>query len=150
MCGSPYRRVRSRQACVCQSNERQRRVPDGREAGLHTQCLVLLEDQIVQLLQSPAHLGRIIGITQAAQANDRVNHGRKDRPNAIAIGKVFEQPGFGPLQRRGPDRSEAPGFQPFDHLVQGQEEVRRSQAAARRRVRPKRRLGRFEKELPNA
>src|SRR5204863_1718472 len=68
---------------------------DRGEARLHAQRLVLFDLQAPQLLELAHHLRMVRGISEAAQREDRVDDGRKDRAEAAALFQPGEDPGLG-------------------------------------------------------
>src|SRR5205085_3526275 len=123
------------------------------------------------------HLGRIVGIAQTVQADDRVDDRWVDRADAVAVLKMLKQPGPGTLEshrsqpgKRGQMESERPypvdSFllrrldlpqPPFyfprskqlENAVQHQEGVGPAEPAFGGRVRPLRCLRRLQEQLPN-
>ena len=158
---APNRRMLSRDAGVRQGDQGQGGIPDRRKAGLHAERVVFLDFQLVELLHGPAHFRRLVGVAQAAQADDRVNHGRKDRAHAVAFREMVEEPflraaqGKQPHQGQGPQierrpggagrcRSFAilPGVELLQDPVEREEGVGPRNQALAGRVRPLRQIGR--------
>ena len=132
-----------------QGVERQSRIPDRREAGLHAERVFFLDHQVIELLQRPDHLRRLVRHAEAAQTDDGVNDGRENGADAVAIGEVLAHPRGRALHGTLPDDLRAPILQPLDDLVDGQEEVGEGEEPFARRVRPERLVLCFEKQLGN-
>ncbi len=116
-------RMFGRQRGVGQRDRGDRRVPDRRHAGLQADPVVLGDLEVIELLDRPADLGRLILIAQALQGDDRVDHRREDRPQAVGLLAMLHHPAMG-----GPQPRPAPGgrhvpVEPFQHPVQAEEEA---------------------------
>jgi len=84
--------VRAGHVGVRQRVERQGRVPHRRDARLQADGVVLLDDELFELLEGVLHFGRVVAVAEAAQGDGRVDHGRENGPEAVAVLQVLQHP----------------------------------------------------------
>ena len=123
---------------VGQRNHRNRRVPDRRKARLHAHPIILSDVQIIELLHRPPHGGRIEVVIETSQRDDRIDHRRKNRPQAVGVFAMLEHP---PVRRADSRPRHAAGTRRSSHLSTAstarKKFVHESHRAVRRDGRPR-------------
>ena len=69
-------------ACVEQCEHRQRRIPDGRLAGLEAAALVVLDREVVETVDRPSENRVVEGVAERMQRDDDQTHGGWIRPRS--------------------------------------------------------------------
>src|SRR5262249_23634317 len=115
-----------------ESIEREGGIPDGREAGLDAEGVVLLDHEIIELLEGPAHLGGGVGIAEGGKGNDRVDDGWEDGADAVGVLEVVEHPARRLLDGAAAEPLRAPLFEELDDVVDAEKDVGRGEQALAR------------------
>ncbi len=74
--------------------------------------------ELFQLMRGADDLRMIVGIAQRLQRDERIEHRRENRRQAVAALEAFEHPLLAFLQRRFAERMDAVLRKPFRQLVQ--------------------------------
>jgi hypothetical protein len=128
--GLDHARIVARHAGLAQRVDRLRRIPHRRDAGLHAEGglghLVagrLLDAQLLKLVAGANHLRIVLGVAQAAQRDDGVQHGRIDGAQAVGHLQRASIHFSALLQGQLAQRANVNRLGPVHDAVQNEEEI---------------------------
>ncbi len=113
------RGIVARHAGLAEGKDRLRCIPDRGDAGTHAEGRLgeirvgrLLDAELLKLVAGANHLGIVLGVTQAAQGDDGVEHGGIDGAQAVGHLQALEQPFFSALEGQRAQGAKVNGFSP--------------------------------------
>ena len=72
---------------------RQHRVPDGREAGLHPQAVLVAQQEAVEVAERLGQQRMLLAVAEQAERQRAVGHRRQDGGEALGLGEPLDHPG---------------------------------------------------------
>ena len=122
-----------RNAGFVQANGDDGRVPDRREARFDAHVVVGLVFELFQFVRGADDLRMVVGIPERLERDERVEHRREDRRQAVRAFEAFEHPLLGLFERALAERMDFMLGKPLGEFVQAVEPEEK--VAPRKRVR---------------